>query len=119
MRKFVLFLVFLLSSFSANASAVEITPATDEQIEKARKSLEDRLLDSESARFKNVVIIKNVNTYFCGEVNAKNLYGAYTGYQQFMGLVLSAGHFATVAVDDITRDFCDRLKSGESPESIF
>lgn len=61
--------------------------AIDIDILKLRKPLLDRLKNPQSARFRNEVIYDNqiVNsTVLCGEINAHNSYGAYTGYTPFV-----------------------------------
>ena len=115
-KKLILFLTIFLSSFSAQAIELnEITPATDEQIQKIRKSLEDTLFDAESARIKDAVIIKSAGTidHVCGKVNSKNLYGAYVGYQWFMGtkMNLKSGLevITIMPIGDVAEEFCDKL----------
>lgn len=64
------------------------TPSPEEQlIEEAKLSVMDQLKDPESAQFK----IENPSVYInsrvvCGdiEVNAKNSYGGYTGFERFI-----------------------------------
>ncbi|MAF87192.1 MAG: hypothetical protein CMK91_05275 [Pseudomonas sp.] len=52
--------------------------------EAAKSAILDRLNDPFSARFKNVKLGKNKNlVQACGEVNAKNGYGAYAGFRRF------------------------------------
>lgn len=61
------------------------------QIQKARELIEYNLKDGESARYRNELIYKGiainskanhkVRTLYCGEINAKNSYGAYSGYR--------------------------------------
>ncbi len=46
----------------------------------AKLAVKRDLSDPESAQFRN---IKNVGTHICGEVNAKNRFGGYTGYRRF------------------------------------
>ena len=48
----------------------------------AMASASHDLMDPSSAQFRNVKVIKG--DYVCGEINAKNSYGAYTGYRWFM-----------------------------------
>ena len=51
-----------------------------------KKSLKEILKDGDSAKFKNVTYIKNKNGgTVCGYVNAKNGFGAYSGYKMFIG----------------------------------
>ena len=51
------------------------------KIRKAKASVAYDLLDPESAQFRNVET--SDYGYVCGEVNAKNSYGAYTGFKWF------------------------------------
>lgn len=46
----------------------------------ARQFMSNHLNDSESARLRNVT---KAGIGFCGEVNARNNFGAYTGFQRF------------------------------------
>lgn len=50
--------------------------------------LESKLADARTARLKGLV---KQATVYCGEVNAKNRLGAYTGYQKFQFAPSSAG----------------------------
>ena len=49
----------------------------------AKQTLASRLKDSESAKFKNLTL--SSKKVVCGQVNAKNAYGGYTGYNYFIG----------------------------------
>ena len=61
-------------------------------IEKAKEVAKYELKDPESAKFRNVRVVAKpaqrdetkINTYVCGELNAKNSYGAYVGYVKFI-----------------------------------
>jgi len=52
----------------------------------AEELIRDRLFDPEAARFRNETFHKSPGktAVVCGEVNAKNRYGGYTGYQSFI-----------------------------------
>jgi RNA polymerase subunit RPABC4/transcription elongation factor Spt4 len=51
----------------------------------AQEAVKAQLRDPESAKFSNVTVVhKPGSTAVCGEVNARNGFGGYTGYQQFM-----------------------------------
>ena len=53
-------------------------------IKQAIQSLTDTLKDPDSAKFRNVRMKKYDDMHIiCGEVNAKNSYGGYTGYKKF------------------------------------
>ncbi len=49
----------------------------------AKQTLQSRLRDVDSAKFRNLTM-KQKNTV-CGQVNAKNGFGAYTGWKDFIG----------------------------------
>ena len=71
------------------ASCAISKPATPAQIELIRKAMEGQLKDSYSAKFKDVRFGSGSSSnVICGEVNAKNSYGAYTGYVAFMAMYL-------------------------------
>lgn len=74
---------------AAAASAATATAAPtngDEpdvaEVARAKKIVADRMKDPASVLFKDVVYIKEMQAV-CGSVNAKNSYGAYSGYEQF------------------------------------
>lgn len=68
----------------------------------AEQSVRAQLRDPESAQFRNVrVIRKPGSTAVCGEVNARNGFGGYTGYQHFM----SSGDLSVVHSDETARAF--------------
>ncbi len=57
-------------------------------IAEARKSVVIHFKDPDSAKFRNEVIyhnseIQNGGIGVCGEVNSKNSYGAYTGFERY------------------------------------
>ena len=92
--------VLLALSIPLGAIAAEATttPLTDAQIEIVRSALEERLLDAQSARFRNVVFGDSLRSgpvdgmkTLCGKVNAKNRMGAYTGYVTFFGSWIEGG----------------------------
>lgn len=60
------------------------------EIEMIRTAMQDRLKDADSAKFRNVYVIGKGGG-ICGEVNAKNGYGAYAGYRAFNGFMFTNG----------------------------
>lgn len=71
-------LLFLtLNSTSANANSNEAL------IQKAKTKAAYDLADPNAAQFRNVFVSTKIPTYVCGEINAKNKLGAYTGFNQF------------------------------------
>lgn len=55
------------------------------EIDKAKDAVAERLRDPSSAQFRNVNGGERRGLYsVCGEVNGKNAYGAYSGYERFI-----------------------------------
>lgn len=68
---------------AATASAED-----QQQIELAKKIAVYDLKDPDSAQFRNLWVRNTGKDYVvCGEINAKNSYGGYVGYQQFYVIV--------------------------------
>ncbi len=76
-----MFAFALLSSLPILAATRDATSA---QLVVIKKAFADRLKDPYSTKFKDVRIASDGT--MCGEVNAKNSYGAYIGYTTFNGL---------------------------------
>jgi hypothetical protein len=81
--------MFVISS-AALLSGCQFVPGSAAHNEKqAREVLSDRLMDAESARLRGVTA-KDVTRegkrirILCGQVNAKNQMGAYTGFRNFI-----------------------------------
>ena len=119
---FTKFLTFVFGSFFCLVFIANLAPSRDSsaELEKARKiyfaqssvnSVKIRLKDPASAKFREVVSVpyklKNKTVYAtCGEVNAKNSFGGYTGYKLFVG----GGKVVAVEGDanfpEIWNEFC-------------
>lgn len=57
----------------------------------AEEAVKSSLRDPGSAQFRNVSVKKfNGGRVVCGEVNAKNAYGGYVGFKEFVGGVATA-----------------------------
>lgn len=67
-------------------------------IEIGKDSVRNKLKDPSSAEFRNVFFNNNGTPVSCGEVNSKNSFGAYKGYQRF----ISAGSVLTVLEEEIS-----------------
>ncbi len=65
-------------------------PSEEKATEIAKKEISSVMKDPESVKFRNIKYIKDndnddyINGNVCGEYNAKNGYGAYTGYKPFL-----------------------------------
>lgn len=99
--KLVYFLLPLAMGIITNSYAYE---AGQRDIAELKIAMEDRLKDSESARFKKVVILDDGAT--CGQVNSKNSFGAYSGFEPFMAMKLSTGKFYVIDVGEASRSVC-------------
>lgn len=56
---------------------------TGDFVSKAKATVTNRFKDPDSAKFRNLFISDKGVTTLCGEVNAKNSYGAYVGFRRF------------------------------------
>ena len=73
----------ILASTASTAYSDQSDP-TPFQIEQARSIIGEKLRDAESARFRNERAFKSPEALLiCGEVNGKNVYGAYVGFQAY------------------------------------
>jgi hypothetical protein len=91
------------------------------EIALAKTGMMDKLKDPDSAKFKNLSISKKYPWIICGEVNAKNSYGGYVGYERFIAFLDrdSKSTVANVTTDpDLIRsdwpDYCgDESEAGQ------
>lgn len=90
--------------FAALFSITSFSFATDKEstfLKEAKTHIKDQMKDPDSTQFRNMRIISNTigEKAVCGEVNAKNSYGGYTGFKAFaytqQGLSLLDGVDAT------------------------
>ena len=76
--------LWLLIWVSAAMAACDRIPGTSEyQISQAKKDVADLLIDPTSPLFRDVRVNKS-GAVVCGEYNAKNRQGAYTGFSKFL-----------------------------------
>jgi len=72
---------FLVSAESKSAATVDI--------ELLKTAMQSSLKDADSAKFQNIRFGKGEHeSTICGEINAKNSYGAYGGFKTFMATYL-------------------------------
>lgn len=80
-------LSFSMFDTMAEIGAIVLAKADTEknQIELAKKAVTGVLKDPGSAQFRNLYVVRlTKGMAVCGEVNAKNSYGGYTGFQHFV-----------------------------------
>ncbi|MFG0419745.1 hypothetical protein [Pseudomonas sp. SWI36] len=80
------------------------TAASKADLTALKSAMEDKLKDAESSKFKDVRIAKDGTT--CGLVNAKNSYGAYSGFEPFIAMKLSTGKFFVLSIDEAAGQVC-------------
>ena len=71
----------------ASGAAADSTYDEARQIawnEKGMEAIKAKLKDADSAKFRNVKFYSGVAPVTCGEVNAKNSFGGYSGYERFI-----------------------------------
>jgi hypothetical protein len=73
------------------------------------KQIAQSLKDPDSAQFRWVPVkyaASSKSTEYCAQVNGKNSYGGYTGFQMFHATIFSdaRGQYSTAALDDIIVD---------------
>jgi len=83
MRLKTVFIVLLLA-LTASGAALGAGKLSDKAlIAKAISAVRNTLKDPESAKFRNVHVKKGSGAAVQGEVNAKNSYGGYIGFDRF------------------------------------
>ena len=81
MKNFSSTLILLLTTIATTSSFADNTNLVGQ----TKKNVKDLLKDPESAQFRNIKVVINTEgrKSVCGQVNAKNSYGGYTGFQSF------------------------------------
>ena len=99
---------------------------SEQQVERVKKAVADRLKDPFSVQFRNV----EIHDYgefrlVCGEFNGKNSYGGYVGFKNFVGadirpLMASSESEDAIGVSYIALEYCrDGLTLGEEETGPF
>lgn len=102
--------LLIASALIAPQAFAQVAPKVDEK--KLREALEDHLKDSESARFRGFRQSKPENGVWtlCGEVNAKNSYGAYSGFEPFLVIAGKEGKapiaYVAIGVGESSGQLC-------------
>lgn len=74
----------LVKVVGASAGQVEYTDAEDKAfVDSGVKYLINRLKEPSSVQWRNVFIADRALQTLCGEINARNSYGGYTGFKRF------------------------------------
>lgn len=102
------------------SALVALAGCGDDTIDKGRAAAASRLKDPGSAQFRGDYI--NLIGSVCGEINGKNGFGAYTGFQRYMSSKGDKGGFTAIFDSDGASSLidisCDKLeKSNGLPGS--
>lgn len=102
MKKIVLLTVMLACCMPLHAREL-----TSDEIKAVESTVKDSLKDPYSAKFEHGDFPEtDKNSLYCGLVNAKNSYGAYTGYQLFSVMLAKNKRGETKAIST-DKDFSD------------
>jgi len=82
---------------STSFSPTSLSQTEEDQI---KKIVADGLIDPESARFSDFYAAADTTgvIHVCGEVNAKNRFGGYTGRQPFYGKITRTGSGSSLSM---------------------
>lgn len=92
---------------SSSESESSIRDDTGKQFawnEKGKDAIRAKLKDPDSAQFRNVQFYSAVAPVTCGEVNAKNGFGGFSGYERF----IAGGDVITVLESEMARGEMDK-----------
>lgn len=76
-------MIALLLMASVTTGSLVPRPAEQAGIERAQAMIAEKMKDPEAARFRNVEFNPETGVA-CGQVNMKNAFGGYVGYQDFI-----------------------------------
>lgn len=74
-----------VAKYATSVKAALVNETPQQVMEKGKKAIADSLKDPSSAQFRNVRLVEYLDgAVICGEVNGKNSYGAYVGFNDFV-----------------------------------
>lgn len=98
-KHFLLFILITVHQIAQSQGASSITNSAF--VTAAKEELTRDFLDPDAARFRNLYLIMDKVRALCGEVNAKNKFGAYSGFRPFYALDRESGEIGTgIAPED-------------------
>ena len=90
-----------------NATAEKVDSEADKMflVEKGKRAIKEKLKDPKSAQFRNVYFHrgKNGSRMVCGQVNSKNSFGGFSGFQHFVSTGTSSLTFLETEIS--SKDF--------------
>jgi len=100
------------SASGTNSASVALSPAQERDHQRTwvfetQQAVRAKMRDPESVRFRNVVFHRGVGgvPMVCGEVNGRNGFGAYSGFQPF---IASGADFGPITPTDMARGEFDK-----------
>lgn len=106
-------------SYSATVKNDLVNESPEKVLDKGTKAIAANLKDPGSANFRNVRLVKYLDSaVICGEVNAKNSYGGYVGFKDFVagtsgGSMRSSDQAKYAAITAAANTGIDTACSGE------
>ena len=105
-------LIFLSMSLAVFAGEI---PKINEIV--LREAMQEKLKDADSAKLRKLEIFasKKSNEVFhiCGEVNAKNGFGAYVGFTPFTGFYINEKKYYVMEISEVAGQVCEMARKGK------
>lgn len=104
MIRYAIFGIFLLSACAQVVERQVLNP-TEQQVDGIKQGVSRNFKDPDSALWRNIRVTRDTMsdgrqiTLVCGQVNAKNSFGAYVGYTYFTGELRGEQYFPGIAPD--------------------
>ena len=97
----------MIAAMAISAHAATLTPQQQATVDKGKAIIADRMKDPDSLKWRNLAVVGDT---LCGEVNGKNGYGGYVGYQRFFATVTTGA--ADVKPFDTGNSYVDGVTNG-------
>lgn len=113
--------VFIMAVVAVTNAKEAERPATRAELAHFTETVKDRARDPDSVKVRNVQYVaehsKNgyITRIFCGEVNAKNAYGGYTGFRPLVAWLAPKGAHSEAVFEDESHSVakvCRALRKG-------
>lgn len=97
-----------LTDYSEGVAQAMLTEKRSVVVARVKRGVSRRMKDPDSVKFRDIVLRPYAKGHvLCGQVNAKNSYGAYAGFSQFVaGIDVAAIHTGT---GDAMDDFAETM----------
>lgn len=109
----------LITGCAVQMASTPLKNAPTSSLGIAQAAARDVLKDPDSAKFKNsyqAYRLENGDLVICGEMNAKNSFGGYVGYEPYY-VRLRGNIVKHIAMDDLAAYACNSAAKGSVPVS--